>query len=387
MVFRRSERPSWYFQGRTRTGWAQLCTHARDEKLAKKIEAMWEEFAEEHRAFDVLDRVLAGDLTAAELLDLWRSDTVDRNLARLRQHLQDADLAPIVDEFLAVYGKQYPGAVGHVEAHLRFLIPAKSTFLASQATSDHLTQRLYSHGHRRRKDDAAPLTPSSRNTLRKVHASWSLFFGYCVKPKRLFAVSPMSDVERPPLERKPVEFYDLETIDRIVRWQPTGERRALFSLLYGGAIEVTPALALRRADLNPETQEVRVAGTKAHTRDRQCRLESWAWGLVWKHARTVLPTAPLFPATWTRHHVHAWHATAVKALEIAPMLKPYASRHAWAARWLRAGTPVEVVQKQLGHASPMLTLTLYGMFMPTAADRAAWELKVTANEARRREAK
>lgn len=383
MTFRRGARPSWYFTGRTRTGWEQLCTFVKDRRLADKIEAMWGELAEDHRAFDVLDRVLSGELTAAALYDLWRSEGVNRSLALLRQHLKDVDLAPVVAEFLGIYGKRFPGAVGHVAAHLRYLIPEGELFLASTATGDYLTQRLYEHGHQR--GERGAWRPSSQNTLRKVHASWSSFFGYCVSPKRLYSVSPMLEVDRPPVKQAPVEFYDLETIERIIAWQPTPERRAVLALLYGGAIESSLALAVTRADLEPATQELRVPGTKARTRDRVCRLETWAWALVWAHARTLLPAARLFPVEWTRHQVHDWHGEAIRALGLR-YLKPYASRHAWAARWLKAGTPVEVVQKQLGHASPMLTLTLYGQFRPGASDRAEWESKVTANERQRREA-
>lgn len=374
MVFRRGARRSWYFTGRTRTGWEQLCTFSPDRKTAAKIEAMWAELAEDHRAFDVLDRVLSGELTAAALYDLWRDrEKVDRNVTKLRQHLADTDLEPLVEEFLDIYGRKYPGAVGHVRSHLRWLMPEGVPLLASTATGDYLTGRLYAY-------------EGKRNTLRKVHADWSVFFAYCVKPKRLFQVTPMIEVERPPAEKTPVAFYELDVIERIVAWQPTPERRALFALLYGGAIESTVALGVPRSDVNPSTQEVRAPGTKAHTRDRVCRIDSWAWPHLWSHARTILPTARLFPAEWTRHQVHDWHTEAVEGLELTRTLKPYASRHAWAARWLRAGTPVEVVQKQLGHASPMLTLSLYGQFLPSSVDRAAWEAKVSANEQTRREA-
>lgn len=385
MVFRRGARPSWYFTGRTRTGWEQVCSFAKDQRLAKKVEGMWGELAEDHRAFDVLDRVLNGEMSAAELFDVWKSATVNRSLPALRRHLNDSDLEPIVEEFLTMYGRQYPGAVDHIRAHLRFLIPEGAPFLASRAAPDYLTERLYAHGHR--KSATGPLVPSSSNTLRKVHSSWSSFFAYCVKPRRFFAMSPMLEVERPPLKKSPVEFYDLETIERIVEWQSTPERRAVLALLYGGAIESTTALGLRRADLDPTTKEVRAPGTKAHTRDRVCRLDAWAWDYVWEIARTMLPTARLFPAEWTRHQVHDWHSAALRALEITPRLKPYASRHAWAARYLRAGTPIAVVQSQLGHGSPMLTLSLYGRFMPDSSDRAAWEQKVTDNEQKRREAR
>jgi len=56
-----------------------------------------------------------------------------------------------------------------------------------------------------------------------------------------------------------------------------------------------------------------------------------------------------------------------------------------ATRKARAGTPIAIIQAQLGHASPVLTLSIYGRFLPSAADREAWEAKATAadDQARR----
>ncbi len=51
------------------------------------------------------------------------------------------------------------------------------------------------------------------------------------------------------------------------------------------------------------------------------------------------------------------------------------------------GTPVAIIQAQLGHGSPMLTLTKYGRFLPTASDRAKWEEAATSYDVLRRQAK
>lgn len=47
---------------------------------------------------------------------------------------------------------------------------------------------------------------------------------------------------------------------------------------------------------------------------------------------------------------------------------------------------MRVVQCQVGHATPTLTLSLYGAFLPSDEDRATWRARVTSHEARRREA-
>jgi len=52
----------------------------------------------------------------------------------------------------------------------------------------------------------------------------------------------------------------------------------------------------------------------------------------------------------------------------------------------RAGTPRELVRRQLGHSTPVLTLKTYGAIIPSGDDRAKWEGVVAADQARRREA-
>jgi integrase len=63
----------------------------------------------------------------------------------------------------------------------------------------------------------------------------------------------------------------------------------------------------------------------------------------------------------------------------------HCARDHWAVRAARAGTPIAVIQAQLGHGSPMLTLTKYDRFLPSATDRAKWEEEATKYEAARRQ--
>jgi integrase len=59
----------------------------------------------------------------------------------------------------------------------------------------------------------------------------------------------------------------------------------------------------------------------------------------------------------------------------------------WAVTHLRAGVPLELVRRQLGHSTPVLTLKTYGAFIPTAEDRVKWEAMVQADTERRRQPK
>jgi integrase len=54
---------------------------------------------------------------------------------------------------------------------------------------------------------------------------------------------------------------------------------------------------------------------------------------------------------------------------------------------LRSRAPIAVIQLQLGHESPTLTLRKYGRFIPSGADRDQVEQQVTEYETRRRQSR
>jgi integrase len=81
-----------------------------------------------------------------------------------------------------------------------------------------------------------------------------------------------------------------------------------------------------------------------------------------------------------------WHSETLEKLKLAH-LPLHNARHHWAVTYLRAGVPPELVRRQLGHSTPVLTLKTYGAFIPSGEDRAKWDGVVAADQARRREEK
>lgn len=395
MPYKKKDRPSWYTDLRTEDGWktgVALPALVNSPKgagrnLALKIEAMWHTLAVDYRAWDVLGLVLSGARSIGWLYDLYVR--VGGDVPELRRRLNDTDLSTFRDGFLVVYDKQVksPESRARMRRHLDALFA--EPLLASAATVDTLTTRLYEY-------------PAEANTLRTVHASWSVFFEHALVVKHAIAVNPMLAVARPPRVKRPPEFYELDTIEHIVDWQPTEKRRALMALAYGTGLEISVMLGLAKSDINADTKEIRAPGTKAHTRDRVVRVDDWAWSRLWPYASELKDSDTLFGDTnrWTASD---WHRATIgdgeKAsanqygiygehvgLKLRKRIKMYAARHAWAARHLRAGVPVEVVQKQLGHGTAKETLDTYGMFLPGVADRAHWQQQVTESEKRRRNA-
>jgi len=375
MAYTRDGRPTFYFQARTAHGRKLMSLGTPDRALAKKIEAMWEALTYEHRAWDCVEPVLQRQMKIAALFDLWRDS--GRNVDELRRRLHDVDLEPLVADFLAVHkAKVKPDSLEHIEFHLRHLLPEGQSFARSRATVEFLTATLYAY-------------PGKPGTIRKVHSDWSVFFAYLTDVRSLYERNPMEKVARPPASKPIVRFYELDVVERIVAAQPTAERRALFALLYGTACEITVALGLTRADIFEKRKEVRTAGTKTHTRDRVSRVADWAWPIFWAHSKALLPAAKLFPNVPSRYTASDWHTETVglapKGLGLTQQYPMYNARHHWAVRQLRAGAPIKLVQEGLGHASPNLTLSTYGQFRPSGADRDRWEEAATEYEKDRRE--
>lgn len=372
MVFRRSGRTFYEFSARTQTGWKQQPTGTTSKPLAGRIEAMWEALASEHRAWDLLEGVLVGRYAIGRLYDLWT--LTKSNPVEMRRLISDTDLEPLVADYLKIHAKNVkPDTLDHIEKHLRELIPEGQTLLRSAVSTDSLTQFVYGYG-------------GKRNTLRKVHSDISGFFEYLTRVKKLFLVNPMAEVQRPTQEESPVKFYELDVVEKIVDWQFTEARRSAFALSYGAGIEVTVLLGLKRSDFNLRTREVRTAGTKALTRDRMSRIADWAWPYVKAHIEDLLPEVELYYG-WNRWTLSDWHRQTVKALDIKPRYALMNARDHWAVRAARAGTPIAVIQNQLGHSTPMLTLTKYGRFLPSASDREKWEKAATEYETQRRAAR
>lgn len=372
-MFRRKGGRSFYFVARLERGRrTQLATRSSDPFIARQIVTMWERLARA-RAWDLTGRVVQGELRVDDLWDLWTA--AEGDLDDVRRRLADVDLVPLVEAWARARQAEVPAAaVQRGEGHVRWLLGKRR--LASKVTADWLTEQLAAY-------------PGKRNTRRRVHSSWALFFGWCARVKRLFPANPMAQVDRPKLPTIPIAFHETADVERIVGAQPTEERRALYALLYGAGVEVSVALALRRLDCWPVVGkrdrmaglEVRVAGTKTATRDRVAIVADWAWPIVWAHAKTMHPHAPLFPG---RHRgtVHRWHRRTERDLGL-PLLRVHAARHHWAVRAIRAGTPVELVSRQLGHGSSDMTLRVYGRFVPRSDERRRWEAEATKAEKRR----
>ncbi len=141
---------------------------------------------------------------------------------------------------------------------------------------------------------------------------------------------------------------------------PTGLRnRALIALLWRGGLRISEALALHLKDLDPAAGSVRVLRGKGN-KARVVGLDPPAFAVVerWLDARKrrgIPSRAPVFCTLAGEPiktpYVRALLKRLARRAGIAKRVHPHGLRHTHSAELVAEGVPLNVIQKQLGHAN------------------------------------
>src|SRR5581483_8948882 len=347
-IYRRAGQKAWLIAVPTRHGRKKLSTGVTYKPTARSMDRMLAELGPTgQRAWDLLDRVADGSLSMGALHDAWSANDLDGLRVRLSAAVDTIDLSAEVDEYLKRLGKKgrAEDTVSHYRHILRSFIPEGQPFGRSAFTSEAIDSWLTGY-------------PGSDGTRRKAHAAMSGFGKYLARTRKVIPANPVRDVEAPPPGAPRLRWLEVTDMKRLADAQPE-PYRTLSAILGGTGIEVSVALALHRRDVDVQRREIRAAGTKTYCRDRTVRVAEWAWSYVERHIADMLPNAPLFPDI-NRFTASDVHRDTCKALD--PAIVDYQlrdQRHSYAVRAARAGTPAELIARQLGHANAVLVLRVY----------------------------
>jgi len=385
MAYRRSSAKTYLVALPTRTGRVKISTGTAHRPTAVAMDRMLADLGPKgRRAWDLLDRVVAGSLELAILFDAYAHNDLDG----LRRRIDDVDLEPHVAGWSAwLRDRVRPATRAHYVTRLRTLLPAGETFLRSSLLGAAVAQWLATRtalvakrpparvGSRRRADPVP--RPVSASTKRTYLAAAQSFARYLVEVGQL-ASNPLRDVAAPRPAAPRCQFLELPDVVRVVANAPK-PFGAILALAYGAGIEISAILALIESDIDVQSREVRARGTKAWTRDRIARVADWAWPVVEAHLATVTPGERLFRG------IHRWaagdaHRERCRVLDLAGY-RLHDSRHHWAVRMVRAGMPLELVARQLGHRDVVMVARVYGRFVPNTIERTRWEQAATALDA------
>jgi site-specific recombinase XerD len=189
--------------------------------------------------------------------------------------------------------------------------------------------------------------------------------------RRSPATMPGFHSGRPPRNKGLQYPADPPTVEEIVAVmrragdQPYGLRsRALIVLLWRAGLRVSEALSLAESDLDPVRGSVLVRHGKGGER-REVGMDRWAWQHLnaWLEIRIGLRVGALLCVIDGPTQGRPWSPTAARATlrELAVTagvrrrFAPHQLRHAHAVEMAREGVPLNVIQRQSGHANLGIT--------------------------------
>lgn len=376
-IFRRAGRNVWVCKVpdlRRKGIWEDRSTTTSDRVTATKMQDAINEVAAVHPpAFDILERLLDKRMSVAEWFAAWVASGED--LEAMRERLNDVDLEPYVEKFFrSMKGKVAEDTRAHYLSALRTMFPAGKAFPRSTLTRDGIQEWV----------DAKLEAEVAAGTIRKHAAGLHRFVGW-LELKHVLRVDVMRLVELPSPAAARINFLETDEAIRLADAQESPYRE-LSALLAGTSLDVSTAIGsaeaklpgLRVRDVYVARKQIRAAGTKTHQRDRVVRVADWAWPYVLELLEGKLPDARLFdgiPDRWVAGDNHRAAVASLVKLGF-PVFAGYwmrDARHTWAVRAMRAGVPLEVMRRQMGHVDAKLILDTYGLFAPHADELDKWE--------------
>jgi site-specific recombinase XerD len=136
--------------------------------------------------------------------------------------------------------------------------------------------------------------------------------------------------------------------------------RAMIVVLWRAGLRVQEALALAEHDLDHRRGSLLIRNGKGGRR-REVGMDEWGWEQLrpWLNPRAELPVGPLFCVIDGPTLGRPWSGAAVRS-EFRPLaaragvrrrFAPHQLRHAHALELAREGVPLNIIQRQLGHAN------------------------------------
>jgi integrase len=185
--------------------------------------------------------------------------------------------------------------------------------------------------------------------------------------RRSPATMPRCHAGRPPRNkgmRYPAEPPTIDEIVAVMRYTSDDRHgwrmRAMIVVLWRAGLRIQEALALAEHDLYQRRGSLVIRNGKGRRR-REVGMDAWSWEQLrpWLNVRLELPVGPLFCIIDGPTRGRPWSGAAVRSefrrlaasARVRRRFTPHQLRHAHALELAREGVPLNIIQRQLGHAN------------------------------------
>lgn len=233
------------------------------------------------------------------------------------------------------------------------------------------------------------------STLRKLIVMFNGVMKYAVR-HRLIDYNPVRDAERPKdqggVEREVVTILSPEQIAGLIDAEPDTKYKTLFMLAVFSGARQGELFGLKWTDVDWFNNQIQIKRTfnegewyrpKSKTSKRQIDigptmmavLREWHLACPPNDLDLVFPNeagGPLDHGNLTNRHFYP----ALKRANL-PHIRFHDIRHTYASLLIEQGENIKYIQSQLGHASPMVTLSVYAHLMKPVNQESALRLEKT----------
>ncbi len=352
--FRRGKGKIYSIYVPTGPGLKQRSTGTTDPRLARRIEAMVKQLADD-KDWELLRAVVYDRCSIDELWSAYQLRALETLRARLNAHELETYLAQWEDDARRVAPASWDQQVAQVKRltdGLQFV---------HELTAGVIRDRLAA-------------LPVKSGTARHYLYALSGFCTYLVA-HGVLAMNPCESralVPRPKKSGKRA-VWRTEAIDQAIVDRTAGDVRVALTVCAASSADRSTPLVMRVADVHllapgvvPDRargreHRVDLPGTKAVGRARKgVRLEPWAVPILREAIAGKLPDAPLIEGVSADMLSRHWKVAAGLVKEDGYQLKD--TRHSYGCRALLAGYSLWEVSKWLGHSSVAMTAEVYLQF-------------------------
>lgn len=172
----------------------------------------------------------------------------------------------------------------------------------------------------------------------KQHISALRTFFKTIQANGGMQTNPARFVSTPKLTDSLPKTIEIEAIAKVLKSNGTSDQaKAAIAIIFETGIRLQELLDLRKEDINPTTQSIRIHGKGDKERTVYYGDLTKIYGRKWN------------PKNETQRHVRHIIYQALKPVSKAPQLSPHALRHTYATEMLNNGAKIEVISKLLGH--------------------------------------